>query len=67
MPHRTTSEAADLLRSALSRNHRSKIPSASSAVKVMVVVVVEAVVIGEAVNGLLHIFAELTSTPSWEL
>jgi hypothetical protein len=41
IPRLTTVEAADLLRSALSRTHRSKVPSTLSVVRDLVVDVVE--------------------------
>jgi hypothetical protein len=47
LPHLTAMEAADLVRSAVSRTQRSKAPSGLSAVQGMVVDVVEAVVIRE--------------------
>jgi hypothetical protein len=60
----TTLEANDLLRSALSRTHGSRAPSALSAVKGMVVAV--AVAIGEAKVSLIRVLAELILTTSHE-
>jgi hypothetical protein len=51
----TTMEAVDLPRSPISMSHRSKAPSAFS--------VVEAVVIGEAQDGLLQTLAKSISAP----
>jgi hypothetical protein len=62
--HRATMEVFDLLRSILLRTQCSKVLSVSSAAKVMVVDVVEAVVIEEAVEGRFQILAEMTSKPS---
>jgi hypothetical protein len=60
-------EATDFPKSALSRIHRSRGPSAVSAVKDIVVDVVGVVVIEEAKDGLLQTLSDLTSTPSLEL
>jgi hypothetical protein len=61
----TIIEAADFLRSALLMTHRSKVPSARSAVRDIVVDVVEAMVIEEAAGGFLQALTELNSSPSW--
>jgi hypothetical protein len=55
--------AFDLLIIVLLISQWSKVPNASRMVKVLVVDVVEAVVIGETEHGLLQTLAELTSTP----
>jgi hypothetical protein len=63
----TTIEVAYFQRRAFMTTQRSKVRSDMSAVKDLVLDVVEAVAIEEVVGGLLQTLAELTSAPSLEL